>query len=223
MERCHRSHTEAERGLQVFSAPRQVGGDRKRKQSQGSSHPVCGKCCLCLRRFEGLAVQGKSATQELLSDWGTTNCTVGELVDILTSQKLWSAACFLLPGMTRVRAPPLLISPQHIRIHMHTRDIHTGKCDQVTNQERRFLFLCRDRPSRDTADLSATTRHTQRPTHPTAGWHRDGGYQLSAHGADAGQQGGRTSWTSRCTSICVHQVDLGQPPNTPTLTVDFYS
>lgn len=63
-----------------------------------------------VRRFEGLVLQGKSPTQELLSDWGTTNCTVGDLVDILKSQKLWSAACFLLPEVvpaeTQLASPP---------------------------------------------------------------------------------------------------------------------
>lgn len=36
---------------------------------------------------------------ELLADWGTTNSTVGELVDILKSHKLLAAANVLLPGM----------------------------------------------------------------------------------------------------------------------------
>lgn len=60
-------------------------------------------CIFCLsvlffRRFEGLFTQGKSPTVELLADWGTTNSTVGELVDILKSQKLLAAASILLPG-----------------------------------------------------------------------------------------------------------------------------
>lgn len=55
--------------------------------------------CLFLRRFEALVARGKSPTVELLADWGTTNSTVGELVDILKSQKLLAAACVLLPGM----------------------------------------------------------------------------------------------------------------------------
>lgn len=54
---------------------------------------------LFFRRFEGLFTQGKSPTVELLADWGTTNSTVGELVDILRSQKLLAAASILLPGM----------------------------------------------------------------------------------------------------------------------------
>ncbi|XP_041852515.1 interleukin-1 receptor-associated kinase 4 [Melanotaenia boesemani] len=50
-----------------------------------------------VRRFEGLVAQGKSPTVELLNDWGTTNSTVGELVDILRSHMLLAAADLLLP------------------------------------------------------------------------------------------------------------------------------
>ncbi|XP_040894011.1 interleukin-1 receptor-associated kinase 4 isoform X2 [Toxotes jaculatrix] len=50
-----------------------------------------------LRRFEGLVAQGRSPTVELLNDWGTTNSTVGELVDILRGHKLLAAASVLLP------------------------------------------------------------------------------------------------------------------------------
>uniref|UniRef100_A0A667X1V7 Interleukin-1 receptor-associated kinase 4 n=1 Tax=Myripristis murdjan TaxID=586833 RepID=A0A667X1V7_9TELE len=52
-----------------------------------------------VRRFEALVAQGRSPTVELLNDWGTTNSTVGELVDILKSQKLLAAAHVLLPGI----------------------------------------------------------------------------------------------------------------------------
>lgn len=41
--------------------------------------------------------EGKSPTQELLADWGTTNSTVGDLVDILKSHGLLAAASLLLP------------------------------------------------------------------------------------------------------------------------------
>lgn len=50
------------------------------------------------RRFERLVAQGKSPTVELLYDWGTTNCTVGELVEILISHQLFAPARLLLPG-----------------------------------------------------------------------------------------------------------------------------
>uniref|UniRef100_A0A3B4AAQ4 Interleukin-1 receptor-associated kinase 4 n=1 Tax=Periophthalmus magnuspinnatus TaxID=409849 RepID=A0A3B4AAQ4_9GOBI len=50
-----------------------------------------------VRQFELLLQQGKSPTIELLNDWGTTNCTVRDLVDILKSQQLLAAASLLLP------------------------------------------------------------------------------------------------------------------------------
>lgn len=53
----------------------------------------------CLdRRFEGLVAKGKSPTLELLHDWGTTNATVGDLVDILVTHRLSAPAAVLLPG-----------------------------------------------------------------------------------------------------------------------------
>ncbi|XP_053497453.1 interleukin-1 receptor-associated kinase 4 [Ictalurus furcatus] len=55
---------------------------------------------LHLRRFERLVTQGKSPTVELLYDWGTTNCTVGELVEILIRHKLIAPARVLLPDIT---------------------------------------------------------------------------------------------------------------------------
>lgn len=52
---------------------------------------------LHVRRYEGLVAQGRSPTVELLRDWGTSNSTVGELVDILKRHKLLAAAGVLLP------------------------------------------------------------------------------------------------------------------------------
>ncbi|XP_046889471.1 interleukin-1 receptor-associated kinase 4 isoform X2 [Hypomesus transpacificus] len=57
-----------------------------------------------VRRFEALIAQGKSPTMELLNDWGTSNSTVGDLVDILLSHKLLAPASILLPD--RVQAQP---------------------------------------------------------------------------------------------------------------------
>lgn len=48
---------------------------------------------------------GKSPTCELLYDWGTTNCTVGELVELLVRNQFLAAASLLLPGNRR---PPAL-------------------------------------------------------------------------------------------------------------------
>uniref|UniRef100_A0A667X1Q1 Interleukin-1 receptor-associated kinase 4 n=1 Tax=Myripristis murdjan TaxID=586833 RepID=A0A667X1Q1_9TELE len=61
-----------------------------------------------VRRFEALVAQGRSPTVELLNDWGTTNSTVGELVDILKSQKLLAAAHVLLPDIEKEPIPAKL-------------------------------------------------------------------------------------------------------------------
>ncbi|KAG8510098.1 Interleukin-1 receptor-associated kinase 4, partial [Galemys pyrenaicus] len=50
-----------------------------------------------IRRFEALLQTGKSPTCELLFDWGTTNCTVGELVDLLVQNEFFAPASLLLP------------------------------------------------------------------------------------------------------------------------------
>ncbi|XP_078273540.1 interleukin-1 receptor-associated kinase 4 isoform X2 [Rhinoraja longicauda] len=49
-------------------------------------------------RFEGVVHMGKSPTAELLFDWGTTNSTVLELVEILIQNDFLAAASLLLPG-----------------------------------------------------------------------------------------------------------------------------
>lgn len=59
-------------------------------------------CCLLLRRFEALLQAGKSPTCELLFDWGTTNCTVGDLVDLLIQNEFFAPASLLLPGKLSV-------------------------------------------------------------------------------------------------------------------------
>ncbi|XP_070828004.1 interleukin-1 receptor-associated kinase 4 [Chaetodon trifascialis] len=64
-----------------------------------------------VRRFEGLVAQGRSPTVELLADWGTTNSTVGELVDILKSNKLLAAASVLLPVEEAIPAETWQVSP----------------------------------------------------------------------------------------------------------------
>lgn len=44
-----------------------------------------------------MVVQGKSPTMEMLSDWGTSNCTVADLMEILIRHKLFAAVSVLLP------------------------------------------------------------------------------------------------------------------------------
>ncbi|KAM4039155.1 interleukin-1 receptor-associated kinase 4 isoform 2-T2 [Anomaloglossus baeobatrachus] len=45
-----------------------------------------------IRRFEGVVQKGKSPTHELLYDWGTTNCTVQDLTDLLLRNEFLAAA-----------------------------------------------------------------------------------------------------------------------------------
>ncbi|KAE8615785.1 hypothetical protein XENTR_v10008617 [Xenopus tropicalis] len=51
-----------------------------------------------IRRFEGTVQMGKSPTCELLYDWGTTNCTVQDLKDLLQKNGFSAAASLLLPA-----------------------------------------------------------------------------------------------------------------------------
>ncbi|XP_062990048.1 interleukin-1 receptor-associated kinase 4 [Elgaria multicarinata webbii] len=55
-----------------------------------------------IRRFEALKQVGKSPTCELLYDWGTQNCTVGDLVDLLIRNQFLAPASLLLPDSVRV-------------------------------------------------------------------------------------------------------------------------
>ncbi|KAM7002568.1 interleukin-1 receptor-associated kinase 4 [Tautogolabrus adspersus] len=72
-----------------------------------------------VRRFEGLIPQGKSPTMELLADWGTTNSTVGELVDILKSNNLLAAASLLLPD-TVEESVPIVTQPASADVHTYS-------------------------------------------------------------------------------------------------------
>ncbi|XP_063165466.1 interleukin-1 receptor-associated kinase 4 [Candoia aspera] len=50
-----------------------------------------------IRRFEALKQVGKSPTCELLYDWGTLNCTVSDLVDLLIRNQFLAPASLLIP------------------------------------------------------------------------------------------------------------------------------
>ncbi|XP_067906613.1 interleukin-1 receptor-associated kinase 4-like isoform X2 [Heterodontus francisci] len=53
---------------------------------------------LHIRRIEGVIRMGKSPTAELIFDWGTTNTTVHEFVEILIQNHFLAAASLLLPA-----------------------------------------------------------------------------------------------------------------------------
>ncbi|XP_067906614.1 interleukin-1 receptor-associated kinase 4-like isoform X3 [Heterodontus francisci] len=54
---------------------------------------------LHIRRIEGVIRMGKSPTAELIFDWGTTNTTVHEFVEILIQNHFLAAASLLLPDL----------------------------------------------------------------------------------------------------------------------------
>ncbi|KAK7121164.1 hypothetical protein R3I93_022300 [Phoxinus phoxinus] len=94
---------------------------------------------LHIRRFEAAVLQGKSPTMEMLFDWGTTNCTVGDLVEILTRHQLFSAVSVLLPEdktchtkaaqreeQLRLSARPEVIKPVQQETRVMEPDSRTG-------------------------------------------------------------------------------------------------
>ncbi|KAL6106449.1 irak4 [Pungitius sinensis] len=87
-----------DRWIEVLTSIRKPSGEPRYSQ-------------LHVRRFEGLAARGKSPTEELLVDWGTTNSTVGELVCILRSHKLLAAASLLLPEQKAASPEPRDVPP----------------------------------------------------------------------------------------------------------------
>ncbi|KFU96090.1 Interleukin-1 receptor-associated kinase 4, partial [Chaetura pelagica] len=70
-----------------------------------------------IRRFEAFVQMGKSPTCELLYDWGTTNCTVGDLVDLLVRNQFLAPARLLLPESARMAQEVTLPSQETLPIH----------------------------------------------------------------------------------------------------------
>lgn len=69
------------------------------------------------RRFEAAVLQGKSPTMEMLFDWGTTNCTVGDLVEILIRHQLFAAVSVLLPDDEICRTKAGILTGQSHCLH----------------------------------------------------------------------------------------------------------
>ncbi|XP_006888246.1 PREDICTED: LOW QUALITY PROTEIN: interleukin-1 receptor-associated kinase 4 [Elephantulus edwardii] len=87
---------------------------------------------LHIRRFEALLLAGKSPTAELLFDWGTTNCTVGDLVDLLVQNDFLAPASLLLPDS--VPKAVNMLPPQEV-------------VAVVTAQQKHIPLYCKDRTS----------------------------------------------------------------------------
>ncbi|XP_073476047.1 interleukin-1 receptor-associated kinase 4 [Aquarana catesbeiana] len=79
-----------------------------------------------IRRFEGSIQKGKSPTQELLYDWGTTNCTVRDLANLLRKKNFLTAASVLLNDQeTRAACPTTLID------ELEKQQATSEKCSQT--------------------------------------------------------------------------------------------
>ncbi|XP_031445426.1 interleukin-1 receptor-associated kinase 4 [Phasianus colchicus] len=86
-----------------------------------------------IRRFEAFAQMGKSPTFELLYDWGTTNCTVGDLVDLLIRNQFLAPASLLLPeavGMAQEVTLPLS-SQETLPVHEKQQPIQEKEVTSV--------------------------------------------------------------------------------------------
>ncbi|XP_053572710.1 interleukin-1 receptor-associated kinase 4 [Bombina bombina] len=99
-----------------------------------------------IRRFEGSIQMGKSPTCELICDWGTTNSTVQDLVDLLVKHQYLAAASVLLPGefmtpsthshptmpIDRIAFPETSTNMKLEQIHLSSEDTNQVKKDNAT-------------------------------------------------------------------------------------------
>ncbi|XP_042609012.1 interleukin-1 receptor-associated kinase 4 isoform X8 [Cyprinus carpio] len=86
-----------------------------------------------IRRFEAVVLQGKSPTMEMLFDWGTTDCTVGDLVEILLRHQLLAAVSVLLPDHSSCHASAGFCTFTHRELTVMTggwddRPVKDGGC-----------------------------------------------------------------------------------------------
>ncbi|KAM8972049.1 interleukin-1 receptor-associated kinase 4 [Pelodytes ibericus] len=87
-----------------------------------------------IRRFEGTIQKGKSPTCELLYDWGTTNCTVGELTDLLVKHHFLSAASLLLPEIVKA-SPTCANSTMPYPEPGTKKEFTTAVCESTSQEE----------------------------------------------------------------------------------------
>ncbi|XP_050180447.1 interleukin-1 receptor-associated kinase 4 isoform X3 [Myiozetetes cayanensis] len=81
-----------------------------------------------IRRFEAFVQMGKSPTCELLFDWGTTNCTVADLVDLLIRNQFLAPASLLLPEPVRM--------PQEVTLPLSSQETFPIHEKQLPVQEK---------------------------------------------------------------------------------------
>ncbi len=95
----------------------------------GCSVRLLGGCSLssvCLQEVEAVVLQGKSPTMEMLFDWGTTDCSVGDLVEILLRHQLLAAVSVLLPNhSSRLAAAGAQLSTASSLLSLAQDSLHT--------------------------------------------------------------------------------------------------
>lgn len=117
---------------------------------------------LHIRRFEALLQTGKSPTCELLFDWGTTNCTVGDLVDLLIQNEFFAPASLLLPDALpkTVNTLPVkeAVTVQQKLIPFHDKD--KTSVIPVQNLEKNCVLPDSSSPENKSLEVSDTRFHS---------------------------------------------------------------
>ncbi|XP_007168402.2 interleukin-1 receptor-associated kinase 4 isoform X2 [Balaenoptera acutorostrata] len=115
-----------------------------------------------IRRFEALLQTGKSPTCELLFDWGTTNCTVGDLVDLLVQNEFFAPASLLLPDAvpktvnTLPSKVPVTVQQKHMPLY--GKDRTSVISDE--NTEQNYMPPDSSRPENRSLEVSDTRFHS---------------------------------------------------------------
>ncbi|XP_032077666.1 interleukin-1 receptor-associated kinase 4 isoform X2 [Thamnophis elegans] len=97
-----------------------------------------------MRRFEALKQVGKSPTCELLYDWGTLNCTVRDLVDLLIRNQFLAPASLLIPEAVLLhKKGPLVegkkIPPEWLSLDPSEGHLTSNSCDLSSANNSRQL------------------------------------------------------------------------------------
>nr|XP_023499173.1 interleukin-1 receptor-associated kinase 4 isoform X2 [Equus caballus] len=114
-----------------------------------------------IRRFEALLQTGKSPTCELLFDWGTTNCTVGDLVDLLVQNEFFAPASLLLPDAVpktvNILPSKEAITIQQKQIPLYGKD--RTSVIPVQNPEQNYVPPDSSSPENGSLEVSDTRFH----------------------------------------------------------------
>ncbi|XP_072829064.1 interleukin-1 receptor-associated kinase 4 isoform X2 [Vicugna pacos] len=114
-----------------------------------------------IRRFEALLQTGKSPTCELLFDWGTTNCTVGDLVDLLIQNEFFAPASLLLPDAipktVNTLPPKETVTVQQKQMPPYGKDRTSVIPDQ--NHEQKYMPPDSSSPENRSLEISDTRFH----------------------------------------------------------------